>query len=302
MFNEKDIICFLGDSITANGMWMAEVYQSLRKKYKVKCYNCGVGGATAEKTLKYIYNFCFAYNPTYVVVMFGINDINHNLYEASCEDEQSIKEQRAQAIENCRENYEKIIRLIVDFGAKPIICIPSPYNDITADDALSENLHCQCALDELEPYFIGLSQKYGCPLVNFRPDMQRILHERNIIAEDRIHPNADGHHAMAQIFLRDTGEAENCDFDTPFEFEDWNRQRYEAEQELLDINFMEYSALIYDGWDKNKSLAEKKQLAQEKYDKFENKEIYFAQACLTYIQRADLRDKLVGEVVRLTVF
>ena len=49
MFQKNDIICFLGDSITANGMWMAEIYQTLRKTVPVKCYNCGVSGATAEQ-------------------------------------------------------------------------------------------------------------------------------------------------------------------------------------------------------------------------------------------------------------
>lgn len=44
MFKDKDVICFLGDSITANGLWMAEVYQELRKKYRIKCYNIGVPG------------------------------------------------------------------------------------------------------------------------------------------------------------------------------------------------------------------------------------------------------------------
>ena len=50
MFKKNDIVCFLGDSITAKGLWMAEVYQSIRKTCAVKCYNCGVSGITATKT------------------------------------------------------------------------------------------------------------------------------------------------------------------------------------------------------------------------------------------------------------
>lgn len=301
MFDNKDVICFFGDSITANGMWMAEVYQTLRKSRKIKCYNCGVGGATAEKALKYIYSFCLVYNPNYVVVMFGMNDINYNLYSAECADEPDIKERQAKSIEDCKENYENVIRLITDFGAKPIICIPSPYDDVTCNEA-EENLYCQCALDELEPYFVELSQKYGCTLVNFKAEMQPLLSKRNVMHEDRIHPTAEGHHIMAQTFLRDIGETDTCDFDTPFEFEDWNKQRYEAEQQLLNINFMEYCALLYDGWDKNKTVVEKKQLAKELYDRFDDKDSFFCQACLDYIKSIDLRDKLVGEVVRLTIF
>ena len=75
MFQKKDIICFLGDSITANGMWMAEIYQILRKIVPIKCYNCGVSGATAEQATKYLHSRCLIHNPDYVVMMYGINDI-----------------------------------------------------------------------------------------------------------------------------------------------------------------------------------------------------------------------------------
>ena len=33
MFKDGNIVCFLGDSITAAGLWEAEVYQFLRKKF-----------------------------------------------------------------------------------------------------------------------------------------------------------------------------------------------------------------------------------------------------------------------------
>ena len=54
MFKDKDVICFLGDSITASGLWEAEIYQFLRKKYKIKCFTCGVSGSTATKALGYM--------------------------------------------------------------------------------------------------------------------------------------------------------------------------------------------------------------------------------------------------------
>ena len=72
MFKDKDVICFLGDSITANGLWMAEVYQELRKKYKVKCYNIGVSGGRIFMAEKCLYSRCLAFNPDYVTVSFGI--------------------------------------------------------------------------------------------------------------------------------------------------------------------------------------------------------------------------------------
>lgn len=52
-FKDGDVICFLGDSITSNGLCVAEVYQELRKHHLVKCYNCGVAGASAYCALEY---------------------------------------------------------------------------------------------------------------------------------------------------------------------------------------------------------------------------------------------------------
>ena len=80
MFQDGDVLCFLGDSITANGRWMAEVYQNLREKYGVKCYNCGVSGGMTEFALFYLDSQCLVHSPDYVVMMFGINDIYRELY------------------------------------------------------------------------------------------------------------------------------------------------------------------------------------------------------------------------------
>ena len=32
MFKDRDVVCFLGDSITAADLWTAEVYQELKKR------------------------------------------------------------------------------------------------------------------------------------------------------------------------------------------------------------------------------------------------------------------------------
>ena len=43
-----------------------------------------------------------------------------------------------------------------------------------------------------------------------------MIAKRDIIGADRIHPTPEGHHIMAQIFLKDIGEQDGYDFDTPF--------------------------------------------------------------------------------------
>ena len=80
MFKDKDVICFYGDSLTAAGLTMAEIFQQIRKTAHVKCYNCGISGATTGIGVKYLYSNCLVYNPDYVVLSFGINDIGRSLH------------------------------------------------------------------------------------------------------------------------------------------------------------------------------------------------------------------------------
>ena len=81
MFKNGDVICFLGDSITASGLWESEVYQHIRRHTDIKCYNCGISGGTAALASEYLHSYCLIKNPTHIFIMFGANDINIPLYE-----------------------------------------------------------------------------------------------------------------------------------------------------------------------------------------------------------------------------
>lgn len=258
MFKNGDILCFLGDSITANGLWMAEVYQALRKKYRVKCYNCGVSGATTKNALLYLHSQCLIFNPDYVVMMFGINDIRRDLYAEEYSNDQESKKMKKEALQAHKEAYEELVRQTITSGAKVILCLAAPYDDV--NDKEAHNLQCQIAMDESGAFLQSLAKKYGCQVVDFKSVTQPMLAERNIISADRVHPTPEGHHIMAQIFLNDIGEQAGCDFDTPFVWEQWNRERYDAEQELILVNFIEYCMLFKEGYVENKSYEERKDM------------------------------------------
>ncbi len=299
MFKDNDIICFLGDSITANGLYYAEAYQYLRKKYKIKCYNCGVSGNTAKNALEYLYSNCLIFNPDYVVIMFGINDLRRNLYSDSCTDA-NREEEKQLAIDTHIESYEKLICQITASGAKVIVCVPPPYDEV--NDTPTENLHCQCGMDKIESLLRKLAEKYNCPIVDYKKVMLPMLTKRNILNADRVHPTDEGHHVMAQIFLKDLGEKDEYDFDTPFEFEDWNLARYTAERRLHKTKFVELCALLHESRVENMTNEEKKQIAKARYDECEDKDSFIATAYDEYIKTIDIMPQLIGEIVKLTIF
>ncbi len=299
MFQNKDVICFFGDSITANGLWMAEVYQELRERIKVKCYNCGVSGANITSAMTYLHSECLRYNPTYVVLMFGINDIGRGYYGEDYRDHPDRERLMRECIERYARNYEAVLRQIYASGAEAIICIPVPYDEVS--DVPEKNLHCQRGLDVIEGLLRGLAEQYNCPIVDFKATMQLMLGKKAIMEPDRVHPTSEGHHVMAQTFLRDVGVIEECNFETPFVFEEWNRVRYDAEQALHRTNFVEFCVL----WQERaagKSLEERKAIVRERYAQSENKNDFISQSYVEFLQTVDRRDLLLGEVVRLTVF
>ena len=297
MFKDKDVICFLGDSITANGLWMGEVYQTLRKKYRVKCYNIGVPGGRISMAEKCLYSRCLAFNPDYVTVSFGINDVDHTYYRGRYENltEDELKEK---AFEIYNESYERVIQKIIAFGAQPIICIPSPYDDVNEFEKAKDDT--QVKIDRCIEFIKGLATKYNCPVVDFKSVMQPMLKEHDLIREDRVHPTDEGQHIMAQTFLRDMGEISEIDFDTPFEFEEWNKKRYDKEQELRWFNFVEYCAFI-DNWAEGKSTEEKKAAVLKSYEGCEDKTTGVAGAYRDYPKILDTKEVIMEEIISLTI-
>ena len=294
MFKDRDVICFLGDSITAACGWTAEVHQALKKKYKIKAYNCGVPGGRAKRAAKYLHSRCLVYNPDYVTVCFGINDIYREAYPLG------DKERISKGLQETKIALTSIVKDIIASGATPILCVPSPYDEVSEVEA--ENLHCQCGLDEVEKIVRALAEEYSCPLVDFKKEFQPLLGERELINPDRVHPNLDGHHIMAQSFLRDIGEIDECDFDTPFVMEDWNRKVQEAFGKISAMNFVEYCALFDEFYDKNLTYAEKKEIVKEYLSRHEDKTGFIPRAYADYIEHIDIYDRLVGEIVKVTTF
>lgn len=299
MFIDGDIVCFLGDSITANDTYMSEVYQYLRKKYKIKCYNCGVSGATATQAVNYLHSECLIHNPDYVVVMYGMNDHGCWLYWDS-NTEENIPQKRKDSIELHKKNYERVVKECIDFGAKVIVCLPTPYDEFS--DSSAEVAHgYQQVLEDAAAFQLELANKYGCPVVNFTDALKAEIGKRNVIIEDRVHPTPEGYHVMAQTFLKEIGEKDEVDYDTPFEFEEWNRERNKIiVTDLHHLNFVDL-CIRYGGGNR-KTTEELIEFIKADYEKQENKEGFVAQCYKKFLDHGELRTQVRGEVIKRTIF
>ncbi len=298
IFKDGDVICFFGDSITASGHYMAEVYQTLKHTVNVKCYNCGVPGATAYDSEPRLYTHCLIHNPTYVVMMFGINDITREKYSDSCTDPDKEKV-KADSITLHKQSYEWLVSEIVKHGATPIMCLPVPYDDLSNFD--TENYNCSEGLLACIEGVKELHKKFGGYIVDFYNVMYAMLGKKAILGTDRVHPTNYGYHVMAQTFLHQLGVIETPDYDNPFVIEDWNKKRFNAERIFELLNYVDYcvfSNILREG---KLTLREKKEIVNKKLATLPDNLIFQRKAYDVYIKNIDFKENLMAELIKLTI-
>lgn len=166
-------IVSIGDSITYGYPYLPEQswFNMAAEKLQIAHVNHGVNGDTTTGMLRRFERAVAAENPSHVIIMGGTNDV----YGAD----------RPEAIV---ANIEKLIRLVQQCGAVPIIGIPIPCND-----RHEEAILCLCR-DGIKQ----LAARLHLPIIDFHAAMvdstgMRIKDEYHI---DGLHPNEAGYHLM----------------------------------------------------------------------------------------------------------
>jgi lysophospholipase L1-like esterase len=165
-------------------------------------FNCGICGARAgDAHLKNrIYGDCLIYNPKYVVIMFGMNDVEYFCHGSeNPEDKAKIQK----AFEEYPKNLMAIIDTVKKAGATPIICSPTPYDEYS-DKAEIIRKGTDADLVLFTDICKKIADENGLLFIDMRSAIYDKLNE-DPIREDRVHPNAHGYHIMAQRFLKAIG-------------------------------------------------------------------------------------------------
>lgn len=289
-------ICFFGDSITEAGLWESEIFSYFVDNFnekRIKVYNCGSGGDTSTDALERVYGECLAFSPSYVAVMFGMNDVGRQYYE---NDEPENLKMRDVALEKYKKSMASVAEIITSSGAELILCTPTRYDDFDKTSATPINA-VNDGLEKCAEFVRELAEKYNCMLVDFHKEMLQFtkLSER-IINDDRVHPNAYGHHLMAQVFLKTLGLTDKIDYNPYVENEINNRRRL-AENVCIRIrlaeNFMRWS-----NFDKNTHTVEQRKEWLKSYDTMGQE--WRENVVKEYIKYADYKDNCIAELVKLT--
>ena len=297
-FKEKDVVCCLGDSITAAGLWMAEIYQEVKKTRDVKFYNCGVSGGCAYLAADYLYQSCLSKNPTKTFVTFGVNDITRWVLSKDSTDPDPMGTVR-ESIERYKEKMEEIVRNIIAFGSEVILCTAMPYDEYSLLD--TENLKCEFAMAECAEFVRELAKKYGTNLVDLREEFLKHMGKPDVINTDRVHPTPHGHHMMAQYILYSLGEIDAPNYEGDFIPEEWNKERMAAEGKLKLIDYIEFVNLWRFSKENGCGVIGKIEEAKKRLAAWPHENDYTAKCYKAYIADADKRILFENEIVRLTV-
>ncbi|MDO5577555.1 MAG: hypothetical protein Q4F84_10795, partial [Fibrobacter sp.] len=127
----------------------------------------------------------------------------------------------------------------------------------------------------------------------------KLLKTRQLVMDDRVHPNDLGHHVMAQRFLKTLGIISEENFDVPFVLSERNEERYEIERKLRAIGFCEWCALYEEKKVKRMTIEEKKTILNRRAAA-NPAGGFVAEMAAYYNECADFKDELLEKLVELS--
>ncbi len=256
-FDDNARVCFVGDSITASGKLAAFVFDYYIKNLpdaRVKIFNTGVAGDSARGALKRLKSDVLRYNPTEVVLMFGMNDVSRDCYLTDTPNSETTQKRE----ERAKRHSESVFALCAEFEKLNIpvtLCSSTPVDEVF-DLPTPHFYGLNCALRMLYRNNLLLTKEFNLKnTVNFGEVMDELLcevHElggSSFIGKDRVHPQLTGYYIMARLFLRAQGF---LDVEMPSakriidgsislpELTIANQNRLVFEQDLRDIAFIDY--------------------------------------------------------------
>ena len=206
-FPKNARVCFLGDSITANGRYVAliaDCYKKLFPESGIRFFDCGTSGAGTSRLLDTFETDIAPHAPTHVCITIGINDSwrDHLAHPRDTERYRILTERYT----GWETNYREIIRRCKELGAEITLVSLPPYAEYQPGD--SPVLPGAYALTVgYAAATKALALEYGCGFTDLHTYMTEKMQTENIYAEDRVHPTPRGHFYMAEAILKSQGLA-----------------------------------------------------------------------------------------------
>jgi lysophospholipase L1-like esterase len=213
LFRNQDTICWVGDSITASGLYHSYIhlYYSTRfPSLHLSFVNCGISGDNASGMMGRLDKDVYANHPTVVTLSAGMNDVNRGLYSQTNAPTNATVLQK-QAIESYKKNIEKLADSFAVHKLRQIYLTPTIYDE-DVDSTVESLRGVNGALRECSDFVLQFARPKNMQAVDFwhpmdelNRRMQKTDPKFTLTSKDRVHPGPAGHLLMAYLFLDQTG-------------------------------------------------------------------------------------------------
>ena len=209
-FRKGDRVAFVGNSITDGGHYHSYIwlyYMTHFPRMRLWMANCGVGGDTAKDILARFDDDVLAKEPTVVTFTFGMNDTGYYEYNGndSADFARRKYEETRQRFALCEEKLKSLKDI------RTVMIGTSPYDQTsTFNDEVfarkNDNMQRVVSLQKEAAERNGWEfLDFNAPMVAMNRKQQQTDPAFTLIGSDRIHPDNDGHMAMAYLFLQAQG-------------------------------------------------------------------------------------------------
>jgi alkaline phosphatase/alkaline phosphatase D len=213
VFRDQDKVCWVGDSITASGLYHSYIYLYYSTRFPslhLSFVNCGISGDNASGMLGRLDKDVYANHPTTVTLSAGMNDVNRNLYSQTNAPTNAPVLQK-QALDGYKKNIEKLGDSFAAHQIRQIYLTPTIYDE-DVESSVESLRGVNGALRECSDFVLQFAHSKNMPVVNFwhpmdelNRKMQKSDPKFTLTSKDRVHPGPSGHLLMAYLFLDQTG-------------------------------------------------------------------------------------------------
>lgn len=214
-------VCFIGDSITHNNLFLAHIVAHYREHFpesKVEFYNCGISGGTLTTTLNSFDEDILPHNPTHAVIMIGINDSNRSALNAVPENKYNALKT---AYDKYKINLDKLLDRLKSMNVDVTLCTQMPYAEYMESDETVLRGGSALLLGYAN-YIKSYAKEHDYPLCDYHSYATRVMQTENIFNPDRVHPIPRGHYYMAKCFLEFQGLDLGEEKELPSDIQKWH--------------------------------------------------------------------------------
>ena len=229
-------MCFVGDSITHRGLYIAHIAAHYRKYFpesRVEFYDCGISGGNLGNSIKVYGEDTALYEPTHIVLMIGVNDSNRGLLADPPSKERY--EKLLAAYDKYCQNLETFYRMTKEKGVRLILCTPVPLNEYRSE-VCSAYRGGYALIQGYAEAVRNFARKYDLPLCDYHTAITKVMQTEELYAPDGVHPTPEGHYRMAEAFLAFQG----MKIDENAIIDDAVNEWYELTQKLRGVVATEY--------------------------------------------------------------